>query len=88
MTATLVRSATPFVPPLARRGGRRLETVLCLIAIALIAVHVIDDNYLQPQPGMSPGDHVVSGSSRWPCSASRRGRTRGCAGPGGEASRS
>jgi dienelactone hydrolase len=27
----------------------------------VIALHVIDDNYLQPQPGTSPGDHVVSG---------------------------
>jgi MYXO-CTERM domain-containing protein len=60
MTATLRRSATP-APPLTRRGGRSRETVLFLIAIALIALHVIDDNFVQPQPGTSPGDHVVSG---------------------------
>ena len=40
---------------------RTVETVLFLIGIALIALHVLDDNYLQPQRGMSPGDHVVSG---------------------------
>jgi MYXO-CTERM domain-containing protein len=61
MTATLRRSTTTAAPPLTRRGGRSREAVLFLISIALIALHVIDDNYLQPQPGMAPGDHVVSG---------------------------
>ena len=37
------------------------ETVIYWIGLALIALHVADDNYLQPQPGTSPGDHVVSG---------------------------
>src|SRR4051794_23602270 len=37
------------------------ETVIYWIGLALIALHVVDDNYLQPQPGTSPGDHVVSG---------------------------
>jgi dienelactone hydrolase len=44
-----------------RRGGPRRETVLFLIAIALIALHVIDDNFLQPPAATSPGDHLVSG---------------------------
>src|ERR671922_1835972 len=62
MTATtLTRSATNAAPPLTRRGGRRRETVLFVAAPALVALHVIDDNYLQPQPGTGPGDHVVSG---------------------------
>jgi hypothetical protein len=61
MTATLVRSAPDSAPPLTRRGGRSGEVALFLIGIALIAIHVLDDNYVQPQPGMSPGDHVVSG---------------------------
>jgi uncharacterized protein len=62
MTATqATRSETRAAPPLTRRGGRSLETVLFRIALALVALHVIDDNYLQPQPGMSPGDHVASG---------------------------
>ena len=62
MTATYpTRSETRSAPPLPRRGGRSRETVLFLIGIALIALHVVDDNYLQPQPGMSPGDHLVSG---------------------------
>ena len=61
MTATIARSATPTAPPLTRRGGRGPGTVTFLIAIALIALHVLDDNFLQTQPGTSPGDHLVSG---------------------------
>jgi uncharacterized protein len=57
MTATMTTPA----PPQPRRGGTSRETVLFWIALALVALHVIDDNYLQPQPGMAPGDHVVSG---------------------------
>ena len=41
---------------------RRLtETVVARAALGLIALHVVDDNFLQPQPGTSAGDHVVSG---------------------------
>jgi uncharacterized protein len=29
--------------------------------LAVIALHVLDDNYLQPQPGTSAGDHLASG---------------------------
>ena len=36
-------------------------TGLFRLALALIAIHVLDDNYLQPQPGMAPGDHLASG---------------------------
>src|SRR3954452_13320591 len=61
MTATLTPSEIPTAPPLMRRSGRSRETVLFLVAITLIALHVIDDNYLQLQPGSSPADHVVSG---------------------------
>jgi dienelactone hydrolase len=34
---------------------------LFLLGIAVIAVHVLDDNYIQPEPGTSAGDHLVSG---------------------------
>jgi uncharacterized protein len=60
MAVTTAPAPAP-APPLTRRGGRSRETVLYWIGLALIALHVVDDNYLQPQPGMSPGDHVVSG---------------------------
>ena len=35
--------------------------MLFRIAVVVIALHVVDDNYLQPQPGTSAGDHLVSG---------------------------
>src|SRR3954468_11169332 len=52
--------ATPAAPRSARPRRSR-ETVLFRVALAVIAVHIVDDNYLQPQPGTSPADHVVSG---------------------------
>ena len=30
-------------------------------AVALIALHVLDDNFLQPEPGTSAADHLLSG---------------------------
>ncbi len=48
------------------RAGQRvralgLETTLARASLAVIALHVVDDNYLQPQPGTSAGDHLLSG---------------------------
>lgn len=40
--------------------GQR-ERALVLAALALIGLHVIDDSFVQPQPGTSAGDHLVSG---------------------------
>ena len=34
---------------------------LFLLGVAVIALHVIDDSFLQPQPGTSASDHLVSG---------------------------
>jgi uncharacterized protein len=31
------------------------------LALALVAIHVVDDSFVQPQPGTSAGAHVVSG---------------------------
>jgi MYXO-CTERM domain-containing protein len=42
------------------RAGHR-EAALFFLALAAIALHVVDDNFLQPQPGTSAGDHLVSG---------------------------
>ena len=43
--------------------GRALftETRLATGALAVVAFHVVDDNFLQPQPGTSAGDHLASG---------------------------
>ena len=39
----------------------RRERVLVLIGCSLVGLHLVDDNFLQPQPGTSAGDHLVSG---------------------------
>ena len=40
---------------------RASHTLLFRLGIALIALHVLDDNFVQPEPGTSAGDHLVSG---------------------------
>lgn len=37
------------------------ETVFARVAIGVVALHVLDDNFLQPNPGTSAGDHLASG---------------------------
>jgi uncharacterized protein len=61
MTATLTGSAPTAVPSRTRRVGRARETLVFRLATALIGLHVLDDNFVQPQPGTAPGDHLVSG---------------------------
>jgi uncharacterized protein len=39
----------------------RRETTLVAVAVATVGLHVADDNFLQPQPGTSAVDHLVSG---------------------------
>ena len=39
----------------------RSEDGVVSIALAVIGLHVVDDNYLQPAPGTSPADHLLSG---------------------------
>jgi uncharacterized protein len=39
----------------------RLETMLAVAGLAVVAVHVLDDNFVQPQPGTSASDHLFSG---------------------------
>ena len=47
--------------PVATRSGRLGETVVARAALGVVALHVVDDSFLQPQPGTSAGDHLVSG---------------------------
>jgi uncharacterized protein len=42
-------------------GLGRNEATLALGALVVIAAHVLDDSFLQPQPGTSAGDHLISG---------------------------
>jgi len=37
------------------------ETTVVRLALGVVGLHVVDDNYLQPEPGTAPGDHVASG---------------------------
>src|SRR6266511_3272232 len=43
------------------RVAARRESALFLLGIGVIGVHVLDDNFLQPPPGTTAGDHLVSG---------------------------
>src|SRR5829696_9406515 len=49
--------------PAARRAhdcGRR-ERAIVALAVGLIAMHVLDDAFVQPQPGTSASDHLIGG---------------------------
>ena len=47
----------------ARSALARLATErnLALASLGLVGLHVVDDNFLQPEPGMSPVDHLPGG---------------------------
>jgi dienelactone hydrolase len=48
--------------PLGRLANAlRREAAIFTLGITVIAVHVLDDNFVQPQPGTSASDHLVSG---------------------------
>ena len=58
-------AATPPLPralPWPRiTSGLRSEVGLARLGLAAVALHVADDNLLQPNAGMSPADHLVGG---------------------------
>src|SRR5688500_16012712 len=55
-------AAVPGARPIrVSAAARHRERVIFLIALGVIALHVVDDSFLQPQPGTSAGDHLVSG---------------------------
>lgn len=39
----------------------RTESGLLVLGAGLVALHVLDDNFVQPNPGMSAGDHLAGG---------------------------
>ena len=45
----------------ARVRAAPLETHLAVAGLVAVALHVLDDNFFQPPPGTSAGDHIVSG---------------------------
>lgn len=64
MTTTATTDSTSRAATAAAREGRRVgrrELWVFLAAVGAIALHVVDDNYLQPEPGTSAGAHLASG---------------------------
>jgi fermentation-respiration switch protein FrsA (DUF1100 family) len=39
----------------------RTEAGLARVGLGVVALHIVDDNFLQPEPGTSISDHLVSG---------------------------
>jgi uncharacterized protein len=63
VTTTTSRRATgsTAAPPPHTSSVARRATALFRLAVGLLALHVLDDRFVQPQPGTSAGDHLVSG---------------------------
>ena len=60
MTSTVAVLPAPL--PLRTRAGALARRFTAFrLGVAAIALHVIDDAFLQPQPGTSAGDHLVTG---------------------------
>jgi hypothetical protein len=43
----------------APRSAADLKTVVFLVSVALLALHVLDDGFFQPEPGTGADDHVL-----------------------------
>ena len=52
-------TATPA--PRETAGWRVTPPVAARVALGVIGLHVVDDNFLQPEPGTAAADHLVSG---------------------------
>ena len=51
----------PGSPSRHGRNASDRERTVVVLCVALLAVHVLDDNFVQPQPGTAAGDHLISG---------------------------
>ncbi len=54
-------SPVDTTPRPATRRFRLTEVTLVRLLLAVVAVHIVDDNFLQPPPGTSAADHLASG---------------------------
>jgi len=62
MTNAIHPDPAPSTGRLARfAAGSRREVALARVAIGVVALHVVDDSFLQPNPGTSAGDHLAGG---------------------------
>jgi uncharacterized protein len=60
-TSTHAAATIPDVRARSRIRSLATERALVTIALGAVALHVADDNYLQPEPGTLPSDHLASG---------------------------
>lgn len=58
---TLERRAQGIAGPTRRTAPVNRQVTPILLGVAIVALHVADDNFLQPNRGMSAGDHLISG---------------------------
>jgi uncharacterized protein len=63
LTAASAAPAVVHTPAAPRRAGRagRLETIVVSTALGLLTAHVVDDAFLQPEPGTRAVDHLTGG---------------------------
>lgn len=61
--STVPVASEPAVRGLAQRVRAAVSTEVWLarLALGVIALHVVDDSFLQPNPGTSAGDHLLGG---------------------------
>ena len=53
--------AAAHIPSRSALARFATERHLAVASIGLVGLHVVDDNFLQPEPGMSPVDHLPGG---------------------------
>jgi hypothetical protein len=61
MTASTIATRAATSLPRGARIALRSERGLFTLATGLVGLHLIDDNFLQPEPGTSAGGHLASG---------------------------
>ena len=57
------REQTTYVPDHARRWAVTMDrgNVVFLVAVGVTGLHIVDDSFINVEPGTSAGDHLVSG---------------------------
>lgn len=61
MTSITLSNESPAGPWARIADAARSEVAVARFAIGLVALHVVDDNFLQPNPGTSAVDHLAGG---------------------------
>jgi dienelactone hydrolase len=61
MSQTALAHPLPSTGVVARIAAARRSSVAFVVATGVVAIHVLDDNFVQPNPGTAAADHLVSG---------------------------